>query len=143
MSDVTSFYSSGMLCAFEHCLVTPVLVMYHSLLLSPRGGRGPVVMRKLRMRRFHCATSVAPCCALVSSALALYRLLQLDRQVYLFISPFSFVFFPISFFFNTYGVKDSFYERCSQIELRASLWQFYELLEVHMLCRRGDLPRTT
>jgi hypothetical protein len=83
------------------------------------------------MRRFHCATSVAPCCTFVSSTLALYRLLQLDRQVYLFISPLSFAFFPIPFF-NTYGFKGRFYERCSQVKFRASLWLFCELLEADM-----------
>ena len=66
-------------CSVQNCLVTPVLL--DSTFVSPfshgcRRGGFQVVMRNLRMRRLHCATSVAPCCALVSAALALYRWLR-------------------------------------------------------------------
>lgn len=68
--------------------------------LLPRvaeGGGFQVVMRNLRMRRLYCATSVVPCCALVSTALALYRWFRLHRQVYRFIPDFFSLFFSVPF----------------------------------------------
>jgi hypothetical protein len=61
------------------------------------GGGFQVEMRNLRMRRPHCATSVAPCCTLVSAALALYRWLRLHRRVYRFILDFFSLFFSVPF----------------------------------------------
>jgi hypothetical protein len=69
--------------------------------VSEGGGGFQVVMRNLRMRRLHCATSVAPCCALVSAALALYRWLRIHRQVYRFILDFFSLFFPVPFSTST------------------------------------------
>jgi len=86
-------------CGVQTCLVTPALL--DSTFVSPfshgsRKGGFQVVMRNLRMRRLHCATSVAPCYALVSTALALYRWFRLHHQVYRFI-PFFSLFFPVPF----------------------------------------------
>lgn len=68
----------------------------------------PVAMRKLRMRRPRCATSVAPCCAPLSSALALYRWLRLQRQVYRFIQSVFFLFSPVPFSTRTASETDFF-----------------------------------
>lgn len=87
-------------CSDQPCLVTPVLLdvtFVRPFSHGSKWGGSQVVMRKLRMRRLYCATSVAPCCALVSSALTSYRWFRLHRQVYRFILSFFLVFFPVPF----------------------------------------------
>ena len=131
----------GKFCSVQHCLVTPALL--HSTFFRPfshgslKGVEGVSKSwwRKLRMRRLHCATSVAPCRALVSSALALYRWLQPHRQVYRFIPAFFSLFFPVPFSTRTASETVSSCPPppsnwCSQVELHASSRPFGELLEI-------------
>jgi hypothetical protein len=129
-------------CSVQTCLVTPVLL--DSTFVSPfsrgsteGGGFQVVVMRNLRMRRLHCATSVAPCSALVFAAPALYRWLRLHRQVYRFIPDLS-VFFPVPFSTRTASQTAAVVvfvpvplprNWCSQVELHGSSRPSSELLE--------------